>query len=644
MLQNNPTIKLPAGSLWLGHWILFGAACNVAGWSLSAIHYLNAVGLIIAIPLFWFLMARLIGLGLPPKPSKSVLSCWHLRFKKLLPASFIILAILSLIGGFLYAPNNFDALIYRMPRVADWLMAEHWEWITTTKNNLNTRSTGFEWWTAPMFAILKTDRLVFLINLVSFLFLPGLFFSLFRQMGVPRKSAYSWMWILPSGYCFVLQAASVGNDMLATLFAVAAFDFGFRWKRGGGYPCFALALLGCAMMTAIKPTTLPLLLPFAVLFHDMWLPTLRKPLATLALAVLFAFASFLPTAAINFRQCGDWTGAAAEDQKLGQVQPLVGIATNTINTSLQNLIPPVFPLAGAWNKMFIRLFPASFLEATHRSFEEGGANFSVSDFQGEESSGVGTGLSILLFVSILMGLCKPAESVHQGSCVKRLRLQWLLMCGAFSLAILAYFSRAGMSTVARHIAPFYPFFFALCLCGRSQNRVVQSRTWRWATYLAVASALAMVIITPSRPLWPANTLFSKVNGNSPQLLQRAKTGYEVYSGRSDGLGPIRDALPPDITVVGYLSYSTSPELPLWKPYMHRQLRHLLPQNTLGSLRTEGIRYLALNTDHFELYKGTTPEEWVKRDGGIVKTRISLQLIARQPPCEWWVIEIPPLPL
>lgn len=642
-MPSNPLSRsIPSGAIWLGHWIIFGAACNVAGWSLSAIHQLNAVGLLVAIPLAWYLMARLVGIGLPPLPSRSTATRWRKRFSKPFPAAFLLFATLSLVGGFLYAPNNLDALIYRMPRVAHWLMAERWEWIPTIKNNLNTRSAGFEWWTAPMFAILRTDRLVFLINLTSFLFLPGLFFSLFRQMGVSRKASQAWMWVLPTGYCFVLQAASVGNDMLAALFAVAAFDYGFRWKRGGGYPCFALALLGCAMMTAIKPTTLPLLLPFGVLFFGMWKPAFGKPLTTLVLALLFALSSFVPTAAINIRQCGDWTGAAAEDVKLGSVEPLVGIATNTINTVLQNTMPPVFPLAGPWNRMFVGLFPPAYIAANHRSFEAGGANFMVPDFQGEESVGIGCGLTLLLLASVLMGWKMKSAHPLASENTRRHLTTWLVMSLVFLLALLAYFSRAGMSTVARHIAPFYPFLFALCLCGRSQRTVVSSRPWRWTAAVALVSALIMMVIVPSRPLWPSSTLLANVDENSSKILQRAKTGYEVYSGRGDGLGPVRDALPPDAAVVGYLSYSASPELPLWKPYMERRLRHLLPQESIATLRAENVRYLALNTDRFETFRGISPEEWVRKDGGIVKSRTSLQLLARFAPSEWWVVEIPPV--
>ena len=634
--------KLPSGAVWLGHWILFGAACNVAGWSLSVIHQLNAIGLLLAIPFFWFLMAKLIGLALPPITSKQYPSRWRKRYSKPFPAAFLLLAVLSLIGGFLYAPNNFDALIYRMPRVCHWLMAGHWEWIETTKNNLNTRSAGFEWWTAPMFAILRTDRLIFVINWVSFLFLPGLFFSLFRQIGVVNKVARTWMWILPTGYCFVLQAASVGNDMLAALFAVAAFDFGFRWKRGGAYSCFALALVSAAMMTAIKPTTLPLLLPFAVLFFGMWKPALAKPLTSASLAILFALSSFLPTAIINIRQCGDWTGAAAEDVKLGSVEPLLGIATNSVNTILQNSVPPVFPLAGKWNQTALTLFPTSWIQANLRCFEEGGARFAIPDFQAEELSGIGLGLTWLLVASLIMALSIEASTPPDASKdAKRGRILWTIAALTFSLALLAYFSKAGMSTVGRHIAPFYPFFFALLLCGRRQKLLIASRTWNWLAAAAITTSLVMVIITPSRPLWPAKTLLSRIDEHSHRILQRAKTGYGVYSGRGDGLGPVRDALPQDAGEVGYLSHGASPELPLWKPYMTRRLRHLLIQDTISTLRAEGIRHLIINTDKFKLSRGEAPEEWVQKDGGIVKKRITLHLLAQQQPSEWWLVEILP---
>jgi hypothetical protein len=379
-----------------------------------------------------------------------------------------------------------------------------------------------------------------------------------------------------------------------------------------------------------------------VLFIGMWKPAFSKPLPSAVLAILFALASFLPTAAINIRHCGDWTGAAAEDVKLGSVEPLVGIATNSINAILQNSVPPVFPVARQCHQFILPLFPDALIEANYRSFEQNGAQFNLPDFQGEESAGIGIGLTALLVISLIMSISiKVPVDTSQSEACKRRRMVWSIAALTFSIALLAYFSRAGMSTVGRHIAPFYPFFFALFLSGRRQDRVVSSSTWKFAAIAAVVSAFVIVIISPSRPLWPANILLSQIDEQSPRFLQRAKSGYIVYSSRSDGIGPVRDSLPTDATVVAYLSHGISAELPLWKPYMKRRVRHVLPDETLAILRSEGIRYLAMNTVSFEKARGMPAEDWVDNGGGIIRKRIPLKLMARFEPEEWWIVEIPP---
>ena len=51
----------------------------------------------------------------------------------------------------------------------------------TEFQRLNTRAAGFEWVCAPVIALTKTDRPLFLINVISFLLMPGLVFSLLRN-------------------------------------------------------------------------------------------------------------------------------------------------------------------------------------------------------------------------------------------------------------------------------------------------------------------------------------------------------------------------------------------------------------------------------------------------------------------------------
>ena len=55
-------------------------------------------------------------------------------------------------------------------------------------------------------------------------------FSVFTRLGVRRRVAWSWMWLVPTGYCFLLQAGSIGNDLFGAPFALAAVDFALRAK------------------------------------------------------------------------------------------------------------------------------------------------------------------------------------------------------------------------------------------------------------------------------------------------------------------------------------------------------------------------------------------------------------------------------
>jgi hypothetical protein len=135
--------------------------------------------------------------------------------------------LLVFIGGALYRPSNYDALTYRLPRVLHWLAQEQWHWIHTANYRMNDRSCGFEWLTAPVVLATGSDRALFLINFISFLLLPGLVFSVFTRLGVRRRVAWHWMWLLPTGYNFLLQAGSIGNDSFAAVDALAASLMGF---------------------------------------------------------------------------------------------------------------------------------------------------------------------------------------------------------------------------------------------------------------------------------------------------------------------------------------------------------------------------------------------------------------------------------
>jgi hypothetical protein len=245
-------------------WVWFCAYLNCVGWTLSALHQLNAAGYAVALLLgvVAFVAWRKQTAGrIFPQISRRKLKR---RFCRPFPLAFLILAAMVFLGGALYAPANYDALAYRIPRVLHWLAAGQWHWIHTIFPRINTRSCGIEWVSAPVIALLGTDRWLFLINFISFLLLPGLVFSLFTRLGVRRRVAWHWMWIVPTGYGFLLQAGSMGNDLFGATLALAAVDLALRANRSKLPRDFFASLLAAAMMTSAKMNNLPLLLPWAV--------------------------------------------------------------------------------------------------------------------------------------------------------------------------------------------------------------------------------------------------------------------------------------------------------------------------------------------------------------------------------------------
>ena len=216
--------KIP---LPIAGWILLCAFLNCAGWILSAVHQLNVLGYTV---IFALAAAGIVWWGRknPIAPRGGNVHRLRRRFRRGFPLAFLIVAVLAIFGGVIHPPVNYDALAYRVPRVLNWLADQRWTWIHTEFQRLNTRSCGIEWVSAPLIAFTRTDRFLFLINAVSFLLLPGLVFSGLTRAGVKPRVAWHWMWLAPTGYCYLLQAGSIGNDLFGAVFGLAALDLALR--------------------------------------------------------------------------------------------------------------------------------------------------------------------------------------------------------------------------------------------------------------------------------------------------------------------------------------------------------------------------------------------------------------------------------
>src|SRR5215469_8405106 len=220
--------------------IVVATLASVAGWTLSAFGALNRTGYAIfaaAVLVLWFLIC----IRLKGKRSMFGVRCsafdvllrrepkkLRRRLHRFLPASFAVLAALVFLSGILYAPNDHTALSYRLPRVLQWLAHGRWFWIHTPNYRMNDRACGIEWLSAPLLLFMRSDRALFLLNFIPFILMPGLIYSVWTRLGVRPRVAWSWMWLLPTGYCFLLQAGGAANDAFPTVYALAAVDFALR--------------------------------------------------------------------------------------------------------------------------------------------------------------------------------------------------------------------------------------------------------------------------------------------------------------------------------------------------------------------------------------------------------------------------------
>ena len=389
-----------------------------------------------------------------------------------------MLTLLVFLGGALYPPSNHTGFTYRTPRVLHWLMEGHWHWIYTPDYRMNNRACGFEWLTAPLLLFTKSDRLLFLLNFVSFLLLPGLIFSVFTRLGVRTRVAWWWMWLLPTGYNFLLQAGSTANDTFPTVYALAAIDFALRAWESRRASDLWFSVLAAALLTGAKASNLTLLLPWAVVAWPLAGLLLRKPLATAGVVLVAAVVSFLPNAVLNVHYIGDWSGLKLEREGMNMKNPVVGVWGNGL-LLLKNFVPPFFPWAGKWNQSALSLMPQAVVRPMVANFENG--FHTIGEMPVEDAAGLGFGVSVLAVVAVGAGLGrKPGDGKNGRHGRNGAVPNWVRRLALIAPwgSLLAYGMKSGIVDAARLISPYYALLLPSLLAGAGQGWVVRRRWWR----------------------------------------------------------------------------------------------------------------------------------------------------------------------
>jgi len=513
---------------------------------------------------------------------------------------------------------------------------------------MNDRACGIEWLTAPLLLFTKSDRALFLLNFVPFLLLPGLVFSIFMRLGVRARVAWQWMWLLPTGYDFLLQAGSIANDTFPTVYALAAVDFAARaWSSRRASDLWH-SILAAALLTGAKASNLPLLLPWALLIFA-GLPLLRRqPVATLLVVLLAALVSFVPTAILNIHYLGDWSGLSVERTGMNMKDPVVGVWGNALLIGFNNFVPPLCPFAGWWNQNALTILPHFVVAPLQANFEAGFQ--AIGELPTEDGAGLGFGLSALLLVALVAGWVAGGKWQVTRAGVLPVTppvtrhlprfLRWLVLAAPW-IALLAYGMKSGMVTPQRLIAPYYLLLVPLLLTGAGQSQIVRRCGWRRLTGGVLVLSFVVLILSPDRPLWPAKTILSRLHARHPdqRLVARALKVYTVYSERSDPLAAVRALLPADLATVGFIGTEDDADISLWRPFGGRRVEHFFLTDPPEQIRRQ-VQYVVVGGFNLAEHN-LTFEAWRQQSGAELVGTTNATLKISEGPQPWYVVRFKP---
>jgi len=611
-------------------WICACVYLSCGGWLLSALYQLNAAGYAVALSAglaaFFFWRKKFSGPAIRPPARRKLCQ----RFRRVFPALFLLAAVLVFLGGALGAPNNYDALTYRLPRMLNWLAAGHWLWIPTFNDRMNYSGVAWEWTAMPFLALLHSDRGLFLINALGFLLLPGLLFSIFRQVGVARKVAWTWMWLVPLAYGYVTQAGSIGNDLTGTLFCLASIHFGLRARRSGRVGDVWLALLAAALLTGAKLSNLPLALPCLVAIWPA-LGQLRKHLAgSVAVVGVAVVVSAAPMMVLNQLHAGSWNGDPHNEGKMQLHNPAAAFIGNSFLLAEQCLAPPVLPGSDQLNKRATAALP----DFVKENFPRLSIN-RVVELPGEEGSGLGLGLTLPL----LLALGASASGLGCPGRLGKIFSRLPPVAIAAWISMLVYLAKMGSEAGPRLLLPYYPLVLIPLLLLPAHGHLLRRRGWRIFLVLTMLGVLPVLILSMARPLWPAQTVTTHLAQSHPgsKILQRLATTYTAYAHRNDILAPLRPVLA-GANEIGFIAGSNDADYSLWRPFGSRKIIYLR-HDLRPFLENPDVEWVVVKRGIWPEVNAVPLEEWAQAHHAKIVLTVAIVELVSWGPEDWCVLHL-----
>ena len=588
MLRDLPLVLRIAGV-----WLMFSVWAIISGWSLSWFRLLDSVYYTYS-SLIFFISAAWWWISTKSRRYAAKPFFGGLRKKTTNPARFAwtLVVFLILLAASIHPPANHDAVTYRMPRLYYWLQEHGWHWIGGLDYRMDIAGTGFEWMSVPLVLLTGNDRLLFLLNFIPFLLLPGLSFLAGRGVGLNARESRWWMWVWPLAFGVAMQAGSIGNDFPGLAYSLAALAFARAADRWSPSICMGFSAIAIVLMTGVKITALPLTLPLAIYWlYQAWrlLPLGKLLRISIILSPVILLCGLLPISFLCWKHTGKWNGNP--DNRLGieVKKPLAGLMGNGLNMVAATAYPPVFPKAGPIGKNLTDWLGS---REWHDWVREGNPSYTINlnqELPSEELAGIGIAVTSLVAVWVLGSFRRNSRLVPPRPILAR------LYAVATFLALCVFLAKVSSGTTARLALAFTPHLvFSVALLLRPRLRVPH-QAW---TIVPALFILPTLLLNPNRPLVSAN--FMKSLPFLPSgITKRMEVVYATYSNRNHLLAPLADLIP-DGDTAAFAGGTDHPSSALFQP-LHR------------------IRVLDLNSSNID------NAEWIVGTEDGIKQRLSLSL-------------------
>jgi hypothetical protein len=520
---------------------------------------------------------------------------------------FAILALVIFLGGALYVPWSFDATTYRFPRILYWWAHNSWYWTNACDARLDYSSTGYEWQLLPLMLLTGSDRCFFLINWIPFIFMPALLLRFFRIFRMNRAVTGILIWVVPSGYCYALQAGGAQNDGYAVFYLLSAFVFLDDYRLRGQKTDLIISMVAVGLLTGAKLSNLFLTLPYGIMFIFVLWHRRKDYITVLAATIPGLLASFVPLMILSYIYTGDITGDPHNALNVHAKHKLPVFCANTVLMAVDFTAPPITvgvkPILTRFTTWFNHTSFSQWMSAGHPNYD--GIHYGEIAYEGGAGLGSGVALILILLALVRIGGKTLASSAYPNSLFPLMALtNWC--------AFLATLCLLASNAMARTDAPYYPLLIALLpWMADGKTQIPRLRLVSGVSYVVLAVTIFLFLMAPIRPVFPVlTTLNYLANVRHINAARPILANYEFWARLRDNLSEIRAALPSDAETVGFIGAYRDTTYGLWKPLGTRRVYEFSSPDPKDLERDHGVHFAVVTQRGTEAKFGLSLEDWM----------------------------------